>query len=61
MVFDVESLNSEEIIATKVILEKLQCNHPKLACVDCPCFEICTFIGKVTERCKSLLEERAFS
>lgn len=61
MVFDVESLNSEEIIATKVILEKLQCNHTKLACVDCPCFEICTFLRDITDECKRVLAERAFS
>lgn len=61
MVFDVESLNSEEIIATKVILENLQCTHPRLACVDCPCFEICTFLRKITDQCMDVLEERAFS
>lgn len=61
MVFDVESLNSQEIIATKVILENLQCTHPRTACVDCPYFEICTFIRKVTEQCMEVLEKRAFS
>jgi len=61
MVFDVESLNSEEIIATKVILERLTCTHEKLACADCPCFEICTFVRNVTEQCKNVLAERAFS
>ncbi len=61
MVFDVESLNTEEIIATKVILERLTCTHEKLACVECPCFEICTFVGKVTEQCKNILAEREFS
>lgn len=61
MVFDVESLNSQEIVATKVILEKLQCTHPLTACVDCPCFGICTFVRKVTEQCMEVLEKRAFS
>lgn len=61
MVFDVESLNSEEIIATKVILEKLPCTHERLACVDCPCFEICTFLHKISDKCRDVLEERVFS
>lgn len=61
MVFDVESLTSQELIATRVTLENLQCTHKKFACVDCPSFEICTFVRKVTEQCMELLEKRAFS
>ena len=61
MVFDVESLNSQEIVATKVILEKLKCTHPLTPCVDYPFFEICTFLRKVTEQCSEVLEKRVFS
>ena len=61
MVFDVKSLNSDEIMATMRIIEKLQCTHPLLACVDCPCFEICTFLHKIADQCMDVLEERAFS
>jgi len=61
MVFDVESLSSQELIATRVTLEGFQCKYPKIACVDCPSFEICTFVRKVAEQCMELLEKRAFS
>lgn len=61
MVFDVESLTSQEAIATKVIIENIECTHPKIACVDCSCFEICTFLRKVTEQCMEVLEKRTFS
>lgn len=61
MVFDVESMTSQEILATKAFLESIVCTHENTACVDCPCFEICTFIRKVTEKCMDVLEERSFS
>lgn len=47
MVFDVESLTSQELIATRVTIENLQCTHKKIACADCPSFEICTFVRKL--------------
>ena len=57
VVFDVESLSREEVVATQVILETIKCTHPKLACVDCPCFEICTFVREVSNKCKDVLKE----
>lgn len=61
MVFDVESLTSQELIAAIVTIENLQCTHKNIACVDCQSFEICTFVRKVTEQCMKMLEKRAFS
>lgn len=60
MVFDVKSLNSEEIIATRLLLEKLDCTHKNLACVVCSCFEICRFLNKLSAQCVDVLEERIF-
>ena len=57
MVFDVESLNSEEVMATKIIIEKIQCTHSMLACVDCPCFEICVFLRDIHDKCEDVLKE----
>ena len=61
MVFDVESLTSQELIATRVTLENLQCTHKNIACGDCPSFEICTFERKVREQRMEELKKRAFS
>ena len=63
MVFDVNSLTTEEVLATRIILEKLPCTHENLACADCPCFEICKFLHKIMEQCNDVLEleVRSFS
>lgn len=56
MVFDVESLNPEEILATKRVLETITCTHPVHACVDCPCFEICVFLRDIHDKCEDVLK-----
>lgn len=55
MVFDVESLNTEEMLATKTVLETIKCTHPVHACVDCPCFEICVFLRDIHDKCVDAL------
>lgn len=57
MVFDVNSLTIEEVLATKVILNKMPCTHENLACVDCPCFEICTHFRHIVDKCQEVLED----
>lgn len=58
MVFDVMPLSLEEITATKILVEKLECTHQKFACPDCPCFAICVFLRDVHNKCEGLLVER---
>ena len=57
MVFDVEALNQEEMVATKVIVETLRCTHPKLPCSDCPCYKICQFLLEVRDKCLAVYNE----
>lgn len=60
MVFDVRTLTLEEITASKILIEKLECTHPKLACPDCSCFEICIFLKTLREQCNGEIEKRLF-
>lgn len=58
MVFDVESLTSQELMATMTLIEKLDCQHINNACVDCPCFAICVFLRDVHNKCEGVMVER---
>lgn len=60
MVFVVNSLNTKEVIATKLILEKISCAYKNLACPECSCFEICSHLRNINEKCQEVLEERLF-
>lgn len=57
MVFDVEALTPEEMLATKTVLETIMCTHTNLACVDCSCFEICVFLRDIHDKCEDVLKE----
>lgn len=55
MVFDVESLSSEELLATIKLIDDINCPRKNVACVDCPCFKICVFLRDVSMKCTGIL------